>query len=109
MEQRPTFLALPNLVRRRADPDVPEDVEDALAHLNDPNWDSRSTDIATLSDCTFELEHKDVHGRYSSSVDMKPSLAASPSDYDTESRADSASQTDSRVQMRSTEMFDYEE
>ena len=100
-------IAIPALTRRRVNPDVPEDVEveEALLHLNDPNWDCSSAEITPLSDDSFELDHKH---KYASSIDIGPSIGTAPSDFDTESRADSRS-TNSRLQMRSTDAFEYEE
>ena len=86
--------------RRASHPDVPEDVEEALLHLNDPNWDTYSYSSATLSEVSFELEHKGHlheqhrHHRYPSSVNIGPSLG-SPSEFtETVSRVESRGDTD---------------
>ncbi|KAH9853046.1 OPT oligopeptide transporter [Lenzites betulinus] len=50
MEARTTsyMLNLPTLLlRRNASPDVPEDVDYVMAHLNDPNWDLTQPDTAS--------------------------------------------------------------
>jgi hypothetical protein len=92
--------------RRASHPDVPEDVEEALLHLNDPNWDAASYSSATLSEVSFELEHKH---KYASSVNIGPSLG-SPSDFDTASRVDSRGGSEAKLHMQSSEQFDdYEE
>ncbi|KAH8113799.1 OPT oligopeptide transporter [Phellopilus nigrolimitatus] len=107
----PVF-ALPTLTRRRVDPDVPEDVDtdiqEALLHLNDPNWDFGPSDRSSLSGESFELDHKH---KYASDVDIGPSIGTAPSDFDTESRVDSAYErtSDSRLHMRSTDTFEYED
>lgn len=91
--------------RRASHPDVPEDVEEALLHLNDPNWDTESYTTATLSEVSFELEHKH---KYASSVDVGPSLG-SPTDFDSASRVDSRG-SEAKLRMQSSEQFDdYEE
>lgn len=45
-----TPFHIPTLTHRRVQPDVPEDVDyeaqEALAHLNDPNWDLGSSEVA---------------------------------------------------------------
>ena len=102
-------------------PDVPTDVdadiEEALLHLNDPNWDihdhgrSSFSDTSSLSGQSFELEHKH---KFASDVQIGHSIGTGPSEFDTESRADSAyenrSTTSSRLRMRSADAFDeYEE
>lgn len=102
--------------RRTYHPDVPTDVDaaeqEALLHFNDLNWDvhghSSGSDTSSLSDQSFELEHKhqlppDVKFRHSDS-----------SEFDTESRADSAyvprSSASSRLRMRAADSYDeYEE
>lgn len=43
---------------RKALPDVPEDIEVHLAHLNDPNY---SFDSPDWSEDSFELEEKKAH------------------------------------------------
>ena len=107
--------------RRTFHPDVPTDVdadiEEALLHLNDPNWDihahgrSSFSDTSSLSGQSFELEHKH---KFASDVHVGHSIGTGPSEFDTESRADSAyenrSTTSSRLRMRSADAFDeYEE
>lgn len=93
-------------MNRQSRPDVPEDVEEALMHLNDPNWDLSSNDTASLSDISFELEPKG--GKYPSSIMIGHSIGTGPSDFDTESRADSRA-SESRLHIRSADVYDYEE
>lgn len=106
-----TPFHIPTLTHRRVQPDVPEDVDyeaqEALAHLNDPNWDLGSSEVSTLSGRSFELDHK---LKYASDVNIEPSLG-SPTDYDTESRADSMYErsSNSRLHIRSSDSFEYEE
>ena len=101
-----------SLYHRRANPDVPEDVDtdvkEALLHLNDPNWDFGSSETSSLSGDSFELDHKH---KYADDVHIGPSLG--PSEFDTESRTDSTSAyggKSDRMHLRSSEVFDeYEE
>ena len=105
---------LPSL-RRRSNPDVPEDVvvQQALLHLNDPNYDLNSID--TYSDRgSFELDDKQMHlsqhhpSHYGGHMSTGHSITDAPSDFDIESRAESRS-VDSRMHIRSTDAFEYEE
>ncbi|KAI5123225.1 hypothetical protein M0805_001314 [Coniferiporia weirii] len=111
MDQKSVSPAyLPTLTRRRVRPDVPEDVDvqEALLHLNDPNWELGSSEVSSLSGDSFELDHKH---KFASDVHIGPSLG-SPTDYDSESRADSTyerSTTDSRMHFRSSDTFEYED
>ncbi|OCB84030.1 OPT oligopeptide transporter [Sanghuangporus baumii] len=99
------------LRERRTDPDVPRDVEEDirehLLHLNDPNWDFGHSDTSTLSGESVELEHKHT---FPSDVHIGPSIGTAPSDFDTESRADSTlyGKSESPLNVRS-EFDDYEE
>lgn len=111
MEQKFIPLSTPtsSLVHRRSMPDVPEDIEvhEALLHLNDPNWDLHSVETVSLSDASFELEHKH---RYPDSINIGPSIGTAPSDFDTESRADSRmAESEARLHIRSSDAFEYEE
>lgn len=96
-----TNFALPSSLRHRAVPDVPEDVDFLMEHLNDPNFDYHS-ELQSLSDSStdvFELERK------------KASDAGSlrPSDFDAESRSESIRHsTASRSETQGT-AFDYDE
>ncbi|KAF8559373.1 OPT oligopeptide transporter [Imleria badia] len=76
-----TNIVVPSSVRHRAVPDVPEDVDFIMEHLNDPNFDYHS-ELQSLSDSStevFELERK------------KASDAGSfrPSEFDVQSRSES--------------------
>ena len=68
-----------NLFRRHV-PDVPEDVDDMVEHLNDPNWDY-SPSSPTLSANSLDLEGK--------SKAFTESSRHSTSDYGTESHTES--------------------
>lgn len=73
--------ALPSLsMLRRNVPDVPEDIDDVMQHLNDPNWDYHPPS-PTLSTESMELDRKD-RGFVTSS-------RHSDSDFDTESNTES--------------------
>ena len=65
---------------RRHVPDVPEDIDDVLDHLNDPNWDYRPPS-PTLSTESIDLDRKE-RGFVSSS-------RHSGSDFETESNTES--------------------
>lgn len=104
------FMSVPSLnlpvLGRRSNPDVPEDiVKVALLHLNDPNYDLSSLDSDSTRD-SFEMDDK--HHHYGGHLSTGHSIGTSPSDYDTESRADTRS-VDSRMHIRSTDAFEYEE
>ena len=105
--------------RRTHHPDVPTDVDaaeqEALLHFNDLNWDvhghGSGSDTSSLSGQSFELEHKH---QFSPDVKYGHSIGTGPSEFDTESRADSAyehrSSASSRLRMRAADSYDeYEE
>ncbi|EKM60787.1 uncharacterized protein PHACADRAFT_246918 [Phanerochaete carnosa HHB-10118-sp] len=74
-----TALASSLAALRRTVPDVPEDIDDVLEHLNDPNWDYRPPS-PTLSTESIDLDPKEkgfISSRHSGS------------DYETESNAES--------------------
>lgn len=72
--------ALPSLsLFRRNVPDVPEDIDDVMEHLNDPNWDYRPPS-PTLSTESIDLDRKE-RGFISS--------RNSGSDFETESNTES--------------------
>lgn len=96
--------SIPSLRHRKSLPDVPQDVEIALLHLNDPNYDLDSIDTCSFSDESFELEDKK---RYTGALSIGHSIGTGPSEYDTESRVDS--RADSRMKIRSTETLEYDE
>ncbi|EJC97675.1 OPT oligopeptide transporter [Fomitiporia mediterranea MF3/22] len=112
MDQKsaPAYVPTLTFTRRRTAPDVPSDVDDEevkehLLHLNDPNWDfSGASDVTSLSGESFELDHKH---KFASDVHIGPSIGTEPSDFDTESRADSMYRSsESRLHMRSSDAFD---
>ena len=68
------------LTQRRNVPDVPEDIDDVMDHLNDPNWDYRPPS-PTLSTESIDLDRKEkgfISSRHSGS------------DFETESNAESS-------------------
>ena len=72
--------AIPTLTLfRRHSVDVPEDIDDVLEHLNDPNWDFNPPS-PTLTGTSYD-EHK--------MKEVEPSRYSS-SDFDTESHAESS-------------------
>ena len=112
---QPVSFRTLTLRERRTNPDVPRDVEEDirehLLHLNDPNWDFGHSETSTLSGESVELEHKH---NFPPDVHIGPSIGTAPSDFDTESRADSTyeprSSASSRLRMRAADTCDeYEE
>ena len=74
-----TALPSVNLFMRHV-PDVPEDIDDVMEHLNDPNWDFDRSSSPTLSAESYDLERK---------AKRSDSSRHSQSDFDTESNTDS--------------------
>ncbi|OCH88594.1 OPT oligopeptide transporter [Obba rivulosa] len=101
-DSSPVSLSLPQLLRHRNPiPDVPEDVDYVMQHLNDPNWDLSSDSLSPTS-TSFELDEK--RGRALSS-----GYSTRSSDFDSESQADSTHRAgSSRVQFRQA-VDEYEE
>lgn len=94
-------LALRNL-RARGVPDVPEDVDFLMEHLNDPNFDYQAELPSPTSSSTdvSELDHKKVvMSQYSSGA----------SDFDTESRADSTTRYSTASRTATPSTFEYDE
>lgn len=89
-----TNIVNPSSVRQRGVPDVPEDVDFLMEHLNDPNFDYHS-ELQSLSDSStevFDFERKKVSD--TSSIRL--------SDFDVQSRSESvrystASKTESNA------------
>lgn len=81
-----TTIIAPSQMRMRHIPDVPEDVDFILEHLNDPNFDLRRTSTSTETSATYQLEFKrsSTTEQNMSPMDFK----ASGSDYDAESHKD---------------------
>ncbi|KAJ7639537.1 OPT oligopeptide transporter protein-domain-containing protein [Roridomyces roridus] len=80
--------ALPQYVRRRTVPDVPEDVDYVMEHLNDPNLDLKKPLAKAIS-----LES--ISTRAGRPVDAKSS-AYSPSEFDSSDRYSAPSRAESR-------------
>jgi OPT family small oligopeptide transporter len=72
---------LPQFLRPRHVPDVPEDVDFLMEHLNDPNYDLRSPRRVSAATTDYDEEHK-KHPTASADQSRKGS------DFDAESRAD---------------------
>jgi hypothetical protein len=94
-------VALRNL-RARGVPDVPEDVDFLMEHLNDPNFDY----------------HAELHSPISSSTDVselepkKKTLSeysGGASDFDTESRAESSTRYSTASRTTTPSTFEYDE
>ena len=82
MRPRPTNNATNfSSVRRRGVPDVPEDVDFLMEHLNDPNFDyySDSHSFSDSSTQVFDIERKSIS-------DAGPIRS---SEFDTQSRSES--------------------
>ncbi|KAG8220066.1 OPT oligopeptide transporter [Butyriboletus roseoflavus] len=96
-----TNVVGPSSVRRRGVPDVPEDVDFLMEHLNDPNFDYHS-ELQSLSDSStevFELEKKKVSD--AGSVRL--------SEFDVQSRSESTRySTTSRTETQDTAL-DYDD
>jgi hypothetical protein len=90
--------------RRRFVPDVPEDIDDELDHLNDPNWDMKSM-RSYGSSTNFELEDKKEPSKSFSADDKSADFSAGASDFDTESRIGTTTQAESSAALRE----DYDE
>lgn len=105
METRPynsatNIVALQNL-RARGVPDVPEDVDFLMEHLNDPNFDYYAAPASPTSSTTevHELEHKKI---------AMSEYSGGASDFDVESRVESTRySTASRTTTPST--FEYDD
>jgi hypothetical protein len=85
--------ALPHVAHYRGRPDVPEDVDFALEHLNDPNLDVRA-----FSRRSYDGHDKKAQSHYSGAA----------SDIDAESHFDSEGRSTSRAESRYDAGFDFE-
>lgn len=84
-----------NDLRRRHVPDVPEDVEFLLEHLNDPNFDlTKSRPPSFVSAATVTKTKKDIY---------------ESSDIDAESQFDSDRYSTSRAESQVTAFDDFDE
>lgn len=87
-----------NPVLRRGVPDVPEDVDFIMEHLNDPNFDYHS-ELQSLSDSTTDVS--ELEGKKAGSIRL--------SEFDVQSRSESLRySTTSRSDTQGT-AFDYDE
>ncbi|OBZ80073.1 Glutathione transporter 1 [Grifola frondosa] len=97
----PVSVHLPTLLRHRSTvPDVPEDVDYVMQHLNDPNWDldPPSPSVSTTS---FETDVKRETG-FSSTQSIRDS------DLDTESQVDSTRRPESsRLDLREADIEEF--
>lgn len=103
MESKDTSfpIPLPQLLRHRNVPDVPEDVDYVMQHLNDPNWDmDQASPTASVS--SFPMEPK---GTISSGQSIHSS------DLDSESQTDSTykARASSRAQLQEADIDDFNE
>lgn len=95
------FHSTTNIVPHRRVPDVPEDVDFLMEHLNDPNFDYHS-ELQSLSDSStevFELEKKKVSG--ASSVHL--------SEFDVQSRSESTRYSSASGTETQGTAFEYDE
>jgi hypothetical protein len=86
--------------RHRAVPDVPEDVDFLMEHLNDPNFDytSETHSISESSTEVYELERKKVSDTYSTRTsDFDARSGVESTRYSTASRTDAAFEYDELV------------
>lgn len=80
-------VSLPQLLRPRHVPDVPQDVDMLMEHLNDPNYDLRSrSKSAIASSDTLESRKR---GALSDDFSGKHDFETKSMDLDTESQAES--------------------
>ncbi|TFK41282.1 OPT oligopeptide transporter [Crucibulum laeve] len=85
-------VELPNLLRPRRVPDVPEDVDFLMEHLNDPNYDlKRPSSIRSADGKT------------------KKGMSYDPSEIDAESQFDSDRYSTSRAESRNSTAIDFDD
>jgi hypothetical protein len=84
--------AMPNSMHHRGRPDVPEDVDFLLEHLNDPNLDLKAVRS------TYEIGSKKPLPHYTGAA----------SDIDTESHIGSEGRSTSRAESRYEAIIDFE-
>lgn len=96
-------IPLPQLLRHRNVPDVPEDVDYVMQHLNDPNWEMDQAS-PTASVTSFPMEQKGA-GTTSSGHSIHST------DLDSESQVDSTYKTraSSRAQLQEADLDDFNE
>jgi hypothetical protein len=100
---------LPLFLRPRHIPDVPEDVDILMEHLNDPNYDLRSIRRASTSTASTEFDDRKYPITPSTAtldISGKGSVHGKGSDFDTESRTDTYSQADGSNSRSSAIDFD---
>lgn len=86
-------ISVPTLRPRRV-PDVPEDVDYLMDHLNDPNYDLKQPPPSVKD---MEMDQKKVHMSYS------------PSEVDGESHIESDRYSTSRAESRNSTAIDFDE
>lgn len=105
MESKETSFPIPmtQLLRHRNVPDVPEDVDYVMQHLNDPNWEMDQMS-PTASVTSFPMDPK---GDRSSSTGH----SFHSTDLDSESQVDSNFKTraSSRAQFQEADIDDFNE
>lgn len=95
-----TNIAVLSTLRHRGVPDVPEDVDFLMEHLNDPNFDYQSDIHSTAESGTeiYQLERHKVVDDYSTAA----------SEFDAQSRGSRRYSTPSRTETTSSS-FEYDE
>jgi hypothetical protein len=93
-------VPLPQLLRPRHVPDVPQDVDFLLDHLNDPNYDLRNRSKSTIS-ADDTLDAKLAH-----EFSGKHDFSTTGTDLDTESQAES---TRFSTSSRMSDLTDFDE
>ncbi|KAJ8083693.1 hypothetical protein PM082_002459 [Marasmius tenuissimus] len=91
----PTFPT--HHLRARRVPDVPEDIDYVMDHLNDPNLDLKRPLLSTATE-DLELDDKKAN-----------QLHYSPSEVDTESHIDSVSERYTRAESRNSTAVDFDD
>lgn len=90
-------VAVPTFLRPRRVPDVPEDVDFLMDHLNDPNYDLKKRMPSPISSDSIEMSHKKIRMSYD------------PSEVDTESHFDSDRYSTSRAESRNSTAIEFDE
>ncbi|KZT65583.1 OPT oligopeptide transporter [Daedalea quercina L-15889] len=103
MESKDTSfpIPLPQLLRQRNVPDVPEDVDYVMQHLNDPNWDMDQPS-PTASVMSFPMEQKGTRT-------MSSGHSIHSTELDSESQVDSTYKTraSSRAHLQEADLDDF--
>lgn len=88
-----TNVAVLTAVRHRGIPDVPEDVDFLMEHLNDPNFDYGAEFRSSMDTSTeiYELDHNKTADAYSTTISDLESHSRRSLRYSTASRTDTPS------------------